>query len=61
MRVAEITTAIILGVLSIYIMWKSGEAPSWNPSAAHFDNVWLKEGNEEVVDELLYTINKLLK
>ena len=44
MRVAEITTAIILGVLSIYIMWKSGEPPSWNPSAAHFDNVWLKEG-----------------
>lgn len=44
MRVAEITTAIILGVLSLYLMWKSGEPPSWNPNVAHFDNVWLRKG-----------------
>lgn len=44
MRVAEITTAILLGVLSLYIMWKSGEAPSWDVSAQRFDNIWLEEG-----------------
>ena len=41
MRRAEIVTAVILGILSIYLMWKSGEAPSWNPDVARFDNIGL--------------------
>lgn len=44
MRVAEIITAVVLGVLSIYLMWKSGEPPAWNPDAARFDNIWMIEG-----------------
>ena len=44
MRRAEIITAFILGILSIYFMWKSGEAPAWNPDIARFDNIWLIEG-----------------
>ena len=44
MRRAEIITAFILGILSIYLMWKSGEAPAWNPDIARFDNIWLIEG-----------------
>jgi len=44
MRRAEIVTAVILGLLSIYLMWKSGEAPSWNPDIARFDNIGLIEG-----------------
>ena len=44
MRRAEIFGAIFLGLLSIYLIWKSGEAPSWNPDARHFDNVGLIEG-----------------
>ena len=44
MRRAEIVTAFILGILSIYLMWKSGEAPEWNPDIARFDNIGLIEG-----------------
>ena len=44
MRRAEIFGAIFLGLLSIYLMWKSGEAPSWNSDAQRFDNVGLIEG-----------------
>ncbi len=44
MRRAEIVTAIILGILSIYLMWKSGEAPAWNPDLARFDNIGYIEG-----------------
>jgi hypothetical protein len=44
MRRAEIVTAFILGFLSIYFMWKSGEAPDWNPDIARFDNIGLIEG-----------------
>ena len=44
MRRAEIVTAFILGILSIYLMWKSGEAPDWNPDIARFDNIVLIEG-----------------
>ena len=44
MRRAEIITAFILGVLSIYLMWKSGEAPDWNPDIARFDNIGLIDG-----------------
>ena len=45
MRRAEIVTAIILGLFSAYLMWKSGEPPAWNPDAARFDNIWF------IVDE----------
>jgi len=44
MRRAEIVTAIILGIFSAYLMWKSGEAPSWDPSVARFDNIGMVEG-----------------
>lgn len=44
MRRAEIVTAVILGILSAYLMWKSGEAPAWNPDIARFDNIGLIEG-----------------
>jgi putative tricarboxylic transport membrane protein len=44
MRRAEIVTAVILGFLSVYLMWKSGEAPSWNPDIARFDNIGLIDG-----------------
>lgn len=41
MRKAELITAILLGILSLGLMWKSGEAPSWNPDLARFDNIWI--------------------
>lgn len=44
MRKAEIITAILLGVLSLYIMWESGEPPAWNPDAERFDNIGFIEG-----------------
>jgi putative tricarboxylic transport membrane protein len=44
MRRAEIVTTVFMGLLSIYLMWKSGEGPSWDPDAVRFANVWLKEG-----------------
>ena len=43
MRRAEIVTAFILGLFSIYLMWKSGEPPAWNPDAARFDNIGYDE------------------
>ena len=39
MRRAEIITAFILGLFSVYLMWKSGEPSAWNPDAARFDNI----------------------
>lgn len=44
MRKAEIVTAVILATLSLYLMWKSGEPPSWNPDIARFDNIWMIKG-----------------
>ncbi len=44
MRRAEIVTAVLLGILSIYFMWKSGEGPSWDPEAVRFANIGLIEG-----------------
>lgn len=43
MRRAEIVTAFILGLFSMYLMWKSGEPPAWNPDAARFDNIGFDE------------------
>lgn len=44
MRIAEIVTAVLLGLFSIYLMWKSGEPPSWNPDAARFENIGFVAG-----------------
>jgi hypothetical protein len=44
MRIAEIVTAVILGIFSIYLMWKSGEPPSWNPDIPRFANIGMIEG-----------------
>ena len=44
MRRAEILTAFILGIFSIYLMWKSGEPPSWNPDVSRFANIGMIEG-----------------
>ena len=44
MRIAEIVTATFLGILSIYLMWKSGEPPSWNPDVPRFANIGFIEG-----------------
>ncbi|MEM7746089.1 MAG: tripartite tricarboxylate transporter TctB family protein [Pseudomonadota bacterium] len=38
MRIAELVMAVALAALSIYIMWKSGERPSWS-GEARFSNV----------------------
>ncbi|MCY4461456.1 MAG: tripartite tricarboxylate transporter TctB family protein [Albidovulum sp.] len=39
MRLAELVTAIAIALLSIYLMWKSGEGPSWDPTAERFANI----------------------
>lgn len=44
MRRAELVTAVILGIFSMYLMWKSGEPPSWDPDAARFGNIGFIEG-----------------
>lgn len=44
MRRAEIVTAVILGILSLYFMWKSGEPPAWNPDVGRFANIGMIEG-----------------
>jgi hypothetical protein len=44
MRRAEIVTAVFLGLLSIYLMWKSGEPPAWNPDVGRFANIWIVPG-----------------
>ncbi|MEM9330787.1 MAG: tripartite tricarboxylate transporter TctB family protein [Pseudomonadota bacterium] len=44
MRLAELLTAIVLAALSLYLMWKSGEPPAWNPSVGRFANIGFIEG-----------------
>jgi len=44
MRKAEIVTAFILGVFSLYLMWKSGEPPSWDPEIGRFANIGMIDG-----------------
>ena len=41
MRIAELVTAIVLAVLSIYMMWKSGQ-PAWEGDP-RFQNIWFDE------------------
>lgn len=48
MRKAEIVGALILGLFSIYLMWKSGEPPAWNPSVGRFSNIWMDEYGESL-------------
>ncbi len=43
MRRAELVTAFVLALLSAYLMWKSGEGPSWDPDIARFDNIGFDE------------------
>ena len=42
MRLAELLMAMALAALSLYIMWKSGERPSWSDEA-RFSNVLFGE------------------
>lgn len=44
MRRAELIGAIVLGLFSLYLMWKSGEPPSWNPDVPRFANIGIIEG-----------------
>ncbi len=44
MKRAEIVTAFVLGLLSLYLMWKAGEPPSWNPDVGRFANIGMIEG-----------------
>jgi len=44
MRKAELVTAIILAIFSVYLMWKSGENTGWDPSVPRFANIWMIEG-----------------
>jgi hypothetical protein len=39
MRKAELGMAVLLGVLSLYVMWKAGEPPGWNPEAGRFATI----------------------
>ena len=41
MRLAELVTAIILALFSIYMMWKSGQ-PAWEGDP-WFQNIWFEE------------------
>ncbi|MCY3877903.1 MAG: tripartite tricarboxylate transporter TctB family protein [Rhodobacteraceae bacterium] len=45
MRIAELVTAIIIALSSIYLMWKSGEGPSWDPTAVRFANIGINVDN----------------
>lgn len=39
MRRAEFVTAIVLALLSVYLMWKSGEGPEWDTEYVHWSNI----------------------
>lgn len=43
MRRAELVTAVLLGLLSIYLMWEAGEGPSWDPDSVRFANIGMIE------------------
>ncbi len=45
MRTAELVTAALIAFASIYLMWKSGEGPSWDPAAVRFANIGINVGN----------------
>ena len=45
MRIAELVAAILIALFSIYLMWKSGEGPSWDPDAVRFANIGINVDN----------------
>lgn len=45
MRFAEIVTAVLIALASVYLMWKSGEPPSWDPIAVRFANIGINIDN----------------
>ncbi|MCY4446473.1 MAG: tripartite tricarboxylate transporter TctB family protein [Rhodobacteraceae bacterium] len=46
MRLAELITAIVIALFSLYLMWESGEGPSWDPNAVRFANIGINVNNE---------------
>ena len=46
MRIAELAAAIAIFLFSVYLMWKSGEGPSWDPTAVRFANIGINVDNE---------------
>ena len=46
MRLAELITAIIIALFSLYLMWESGEGPSWDSNAVRFANIGINVNNE---------------
>lgn len=42
MRIAELVMAIVLSVVSIYLMWKSGENTGWDSSVPRFANITMQ-------------------
>lgn len=45
MRRAEFVTAIVLALLSVYLMWKSGEGPEWDTEYVHWSNIGVNIDN----------------
>ena len=46
MRRAEVVTALAIALFSLYLMWKSGEGPSWDPEAVRYANIGINVNNE---------------
>ncbi len=46
MRTAEFVAAVAIALFSLYLMWKSGEGPSWDPDAVRFANIGINVNNE---------------
>lgn len=44
-RIAELVTAALIAFASVYLMWKSGEGPSWDPTAVRFANIGINIDN----------------
>lgn len=45
MRRAEFITATVLALVSLYLMWKSGEGPSWDTEYVHWSNIGVNIDN----------------
>ena len=45
MRLAELVGGICFALISLYLMWKSGEGPSWDPTAVRFANIGINVDN----------------
>ena len=45
MRRAEFITAFVLALVSLYLMWKSGEGPSWDTEYVHWSNIGVNIDN----------------